>query len=254
MRRWSRRCGCSTTRSTPRSPTRASIALTASRWTRPTRAWASSPRARATSTCCRRSTTSASTQGTPAMIARVIAARIAKFYTSPIVEARLKFLEAKEAALARPRAKVARIPYFCSGCPHNTSTRVPEGSKALAGIGCHYMAIWIRPDETMTFTQMGGEGAPWIGIAPFTQMKHVFANLGDGTYFHSGLLAIRAAVAANVNITYKILFNDAVAMTGGQPVDGSLNVPMITRQVAAEGAKRVVGVADEAEKYESVTD
>jgi len=190
---------------------------------------------------------------TPAMIARVIAARIAKFYTSPIVEARLKFLEAKEAALARPRAKVARIPYFCSGCPHNTSTRVPEGSKALAGIGCHYMAIWIRPDETMTFTQMGGEGAPWIGIAPFTEMKHVFANLGDGTYFHSGLLAIRAAVAANVNITYKILFNDAVAMTGGQPVDGSLNVPMITRQVAAEGAKRVVVVTDQPEKYEGVS-
>src|SRR5260221_394809 len=191
---------------------------------------------------------------TPAMIARVIAARIAKFYTSPIVEARLKFLEAKEAALARPRAKVARIPYFCSGCPHNTSTRVPEGSKALAGIGCHYMAIWIRPDETMTFTQMGGEGAPWIGIQPFTETKHVFANLGDGTYFHSGVLAIRAACAANVNITYKILFNDAVAMTGGQPVDGHLSVPMITRQVAAEGAKRVVVVTDEPEKYEGVTD
>jgi len=113
-----------------------------------------------------------------------------------VIQARLKFLEAKEAALARPRDKIARIPYFCSGCPHNTSTRVPEGSKALAGIGCHYMAIWIRPDETMTFTQMGGEGVPWIGIAPFTETKHVFANLGDGTYFHSGLLAIRAAVAA----------------------------------------------------------
>ena len=151
------------------------------------------------------------------MIARVIAQRIGKFHTSKIVEARLKFIEAKEAELARPRDKVARIPYFCSGCPHNTSTRVPEGSKALAGIGCHYMAIWIRPEQTMTFTQMGGEGAPWIGIAPFTDTKHVFANLGDGTYFHSGLLAIRAAAAANVNITYKILFNDAVAMTGGQP-------------------------------------
>src|SRR5260221_1814074 len=191
---------------------------------------------------------------TPAMIARVIAARIAKFYTSPIVEARLKFLEAKEAALARPPAKVARIPYFCSGCPHNTSTPVPEGSKALAGIGCHYMAIWIRPEETMTFTQMGGEGVPWIGIAPFTETKHVFANLGDGTYFHSGLLAIRAAAAANVNITYKILFNDAVAMTGGQPVDGELTVPMVTRQVLAEGVKKVVVVTDEPEKYKHVTD
>ena len=186
---------------------------------------------------------------TPAMVGRVIARRIAKFYTSPIIEARLKFLEAKEAALAQPRAKVARIPYFCSGCPHNTSTRVPEGSKALAGIGCHYMAIWIRPEETMTFTQMGGEGAPWIGIAPFTETKHVFANLGDGTYYHSGLLAIRAAVAANVNLTYKILFNDAVAMTGGQAHDGPLTVPMITRQVAAEGVKRVVVVSDEPEKF-----
>jgi indolepyruvate ferredoxin oxidoreductase len=191
---------------------------------------------------------------TPAMIARVIAQRIGKFHTSETITARLKFLEAKEAALARPRAKVARIPYFCSGCPHNTSTRVPEGSKALAGIGCHYMAIWIRPEQTMTFTQMGGEGVPWVGIAPFTETKHMFANLGDGTYFHSGLLAVRAAAAANVNLTYKILFNDAVAMTGGQPVDGQLTVPMVTRQVLAEGAKRVVVVTDEPEKYESVTD
>ena len=189
---------------------------------------------------------------TPAMIARVIAKRIAKFHTSPIIEARMKFIAAKEAELARPRAKVARIPYFCSGCPHNTSTRVPEGSQALAGIGCHYMAIWVRPEETMTFTQMGGEGAPWIGIQPFTETKHVFANLGDGTYFHSGLLAVRAAASANVNITYKILFNDAVAMTGGQPVDGQLTVPMIVAQVLAEGVKRVVVVSDDTEKYKDV--
>ncbi len=186
---------------------------------------------------------------TPAMVARVIAQRIAKFHTSPIVEARLRFIEAKEAELARPRAKVARIPYFCSGCPHNTSTRVPEGSKALAGIGCHYMAIWIRPEETMTFTQMGGEGVPWVGIAPFSDTQHVFANLGDGTYFHSGALALRQAIAAGVNITYKILFNDAVAMTGGQPVDGQLSVPMIVRQALAEGARRVVVVSDEPEKH-----
>jgi indolepyruvate ferredoxin oxidoreductase len=189
---------------------------------------------------------------TPAMIARVIAQRIAKFHTSSIIEARLKFLEAKEAALASPRAKVARIPYYCSGCPHNTSTRVPEGSKALAGIGCHYMAIWIRPEETMTFTQMGGEGVPWVGIQPFTETKHVFANLGDGTYFHSGLLAIRAAVSANVNLTYKILYNDAVAMTGGQPADGPLSVPIIARQVAAEGVKKVVVVTDDTGKYRGV--
>jgi len=191
---------------------------------------------------------------TPAMIARVIARRIAKFHTSKVIDARLKFIESKEAELARPRAKVARIPYFCSGCPHNTSTRVPEGSKALAGIGCHYMAIWIRPEETMTFTQMGGEGVSWVGIAPFTDTKHVFANLGDGTYFHSGLLAVRAAAAANVNITYKILFNDAVAMTGGQPVDGQLTVPMITRQVLAEGVKKVVVVTDDPSKYDQVAD
>ena len=131
---------------------------------------------------------------------------------------------------------------------------MPEGSKALAGIGCHYMATWIRPEQTMTFTQMGGEGVPWVGIQPFTEMKHVFANLGDGTYFHSGLLAIRAAVGANVNMTYKILFNDAVAMTGGQPVDGSLTVPMVTRQVAAEGVKRIAIVTDEPEKYAGVAD
>ena len=190
---------------------------------------------------------------TPAMIGRVIARRLARFHTSPIIEARLKFLEAKEAALARPRNKVARIPYFCSGCPHNTSTHVPEGSQALAGIGCHYMAIWIRPEETMTFTQMGGEGAPWIGIQPFSETKHVFANLGDGTYFHSGILAVRAAVAAGVNITYKILFNDAVAMTGGQPVDGQLTVPMVVAQVTAEGAKRVVVVSDDTAKYMGTT-
>lgn len=190
---------------------------------------------------------------TPAMIARVIAKRIAKFHTSKIIEARMKFIQDKEAALAKPRPSAKRIPYFCSGCPHNTSTKVPEGSKALAGIGCHYMAVWIRPEETMTFTQMGGEGVPWVGIQPFTDTKHVFANLGDGTYFHSGLLAIRAAVGAKVNITYKILFNDAVAMTGGQPVDGPLNVPMITQQVHAEGVKRIVVVTDEPEKYQGVT-
>ncbi len=189
---------------------------------------------------------------TPAMIARVIAKRIARFYTSKIVEARLKFIEDKEAALERPRAKMSRVPTFCSGCPHNTSTKVPEGSKALAGIGCHYMATWIRPEETMTFTQMGGEGVPWVGIQPFTETKHIFANLGDGTYYHSGLLAIRAAIAAKVNITYKILFNDAVAMTGGQPIDGPLTVPMITQQVHSEGVGKVVVVTDEPEKYQGV--
>src|SRR4029077_9555152 len=142
----------------------------------------------------------------------------------------------------------SRTPYFCSGCPHNTSTKVPQGSRALAGIGCHYLAQFMDR-STATFTQMGGEGAPWIGQAPFTETPHVFANLGDGTYTHSGVLAIRAAVAAKVNITYKLLFNDAVAMTGGQPIDGGLTVPRLTRQLAAEGVGRIVVVTDEPDKY-----
>ena len=141
-----------------------------------------------------------------------------------------------------------RTPYFCSGCPHNTSTRVPEGSIAKAGIGCHYMAQWMDR-STMGYTQMGGEGANWVGEAPFSRRRHVFQNIGDGTYYHSGLLAIRAAIAAGVNITFKILYNDAVAMTGGQSVDGPLSVPQITREVAAEGACRVVVVTDEPAKY-----
>ena len=185
---------------------------------------------------------------TPAGIARVVAARIGNFYTSPTIKQRLEFLERKEKMLEGPRPGITRIPYFCAGCPHNTSTRVPDGSTAVAGIGCHYMALWMDR-KTETFTQMGGEGANWIGQAPFVERDHVFVNLGDGTYFHSGLLAIRAAVAAGVNITYKILFNDAVAMTGGQPMDGPLDVPRITRQVAAEGVKRVVVVSDEPTKY-----
>ncbi len=146
----------------------------------------------------------------------------------------------------------SRTPTFCSGCPHNTSTRVPEGSRALAGIGCHFMATWKPGRNTSTFTQMGGEGVPWIGQAPFTETKHVFANLGDGTYFHSGSLAIRAAVAAKVNITYKILYNDAVAMTGGQPIDGTLTVPQIVDQMKAEGVAKIVVVTDEPEKYDAL--
>jgi indolepyruvate ferredoxin oxidoreductase len=144
-----------------------------------------------------------------------------------------------------------RTPYFCPGCPHNTSTRVPEGSHALAGIGCHYMAQWMDRDNAR-YTQMGGEGASWVGEAPFSKRAHVFQNVGDGTYFHSGLLAIRAAIAAGVNITFKVLYNDAVAMTGGQGVDGPLDVPMVTRQVHAEGARRVVVVTDEPDKYAGV--
>ncbi|HWA45269.1 MAG TPA: indolepyruvate ferredoxin oxidoreductase family protein [Hypericibacter adhaerens] len=186
---------------------------------------------------------------TPAMIARVLARRIKRFYDSPRIEERLAFLETKEKALEGYKPAIRRIAYFCSGCPHNTSTRVPEGSRALAGIGCHYMAQWMDRD-TQTFTQMGGEGATWIGQAPFSKTPHVFQNLGDGTYFHSGSLAIRAAIGAGVNITYKLLYNDAVAMTGGQHVDGPLDVPQVTRQLAAEGVGRICLVTDQPELYE----
>lgn len=143
---------------------------------------------------------------------------------------------------------VQRTPYFCSGCPHNTSTKVPEGSRALAGIGCHYL-VQRMDRNTATYTHMGGEGANWIGQAPYVPTKHVFQNLGDGTYFHSGLLAIRAAVAAKVNITYKILYNDAVAMTGGQTHDGALDPQRISHQVRAEGVQRIAVVSDDIAKY-----
>ena len=142
-----------------------------------------------------------------------------------------------------------RPAFYCSGCPHNTSTKVPEGSLALAGIGCHVMATSIYPEMNKLTTHMGGEGAPWIGQAAFSELPHVFQNLGDGTYFHSGYLAIRAAQAAKVNITYKILYNDAVAMTGGQPVDGLITVPMMTQQVAAEGIARIALVTEDLSRY-----
>jgi indolepyruvate ferredoxin oxidoreductase len=148
-----------------------------------------------------------------------------------------------------PEAAV-RIPYFCPGCPHNSSTVVPQGSRAYAGIGCHYMAHWMDR-STEGFTQMGGEGTNWIGEAPFSKTPHVFQNLGDGTYIHSGSLAIRAARAAGVNMTFKVLYNDAVAMTGGQTLEGGTTVGMIVRQVLAEGVEKVVVVTDEPEKYPS---
>jgi indolepyruvate ferredoxin oxidoreductase len=182
-----------------------------------------------------------------AQIAQVIAARIQRFFSSPAIEARLAMLKQGEPSPGSPAA-MQRLPYFCSGCPHNTSTRVPEGSRAMAGIGCHYMALWMDR-STSTFTQMGGEGVTWIGQAPFTDTRHVFQNIGDGTYFHSGLLAIRAAVAAGVNITFKLLNNNAVAMTGGQPVDGELTVPQIARQVDAEGVRRIAVVSDDPEAF-----
>lgn len=191
----------------------------------------------------------------PALIARAIAQRLRPFPLPEDIRARIEahiaVLDAREKAQTQVSTAIERKPWFCSGCPHNTSTRVPEGSRAMAGIGCHYMSIWMDR-RTETFSHMGGEGAAWIGQQHFTREKHVFVNLGDGTYFHSGILAIRAAVAAKANITYKILFNDAVAMTGGQPVDGSLSVPMIVAQVAAEGVSRIVIVTDEPEKYKGI--
>ncbi len=190
---------------------------------------------------------------TPSMIARVIAARIDRFFTSPRIQERLAFLEAKEKTLAQLPVSIERTPHFCSGCPHNTSTRVPEGSRAVAGIGCHYMVNWMDR-STSTFTHMGGEGVPWVGQAPFTEERHIFANLGDGTYFHSGSMAIRQAVAAQVPITYKILYNDAVAMTGGQPIDGALSVPQIVRQLQGEGIDRIVVVTDGSERSYSAAD
>ena len=188
----------------------------------------------------------------PSLIAKSIATRLERLGLPTDVMAtineRIRVIDGKEQEAAKPRLTVDRKPWFCSGCPHNTSTRVPEGSRALAGIGCHYMAMWMDRN-TDTFTQMGGEGVSWIGQMHFSNDRHVFVNLGDGTYFHSGLLAIRASIAAGANVTYKILFNDAVAMTGGQPVDGVLTVPMVAQQVIAEGAKKVLLVSDEPQKY-----
>ncbi len=190
---------------------------------------------------------------TPTQIARALAKRILHLHPHEQLQVRLGMLEAQLGCKQQFSNLMDRVPHYCSGCPHNTSTKVPEGSRALAGIGCHYMAAWIYP-RTETFSQMGGEGVAWVGQAPFTETRHVFANLGDGTYFHSGLLAIRAAVAAKVPITYKILYNDAVAMTGGQPVDGSLTVSQISRQLAAEGVQRIVVVSDDPDRYRDVHD
>jgi len=181
---------------------------------------------------------------TPSMVARAIGKRLIQFYDSPAIRQRLEFLDAKEARLKQTPAAMTRTPYFCSGCPHNSSTKEPRGSIAHAGIGCHYMVRWMDRN-TELFTQMGGEGASWIGQAPFTETRHIFQNIGDGTYFHSGILAIRAAIAAGVNITYKILYNDAVAMTGGQHVDGSLTLGQIVSQVRAEGVERIAVVAED---------
>ena len=181
-------------------------------------------------------------------IAICIGERLLRFTPNEELAARVARLKEAQRILSETQDVAVRTPYFCSGCPHNSSTVVPEGSRAYAGIGCHYMVQWMDR-STSGFTQMGGEGANWIGEAPFSKRPHVFQNIGDGTYNHSGSLAIRAALGAGVNVTYKILFNDAVAMTGGQKNDGSLTVPQIAQQVAAEGVKRIAVVTDEPQKY-----
>jgi len=197
---------------------------------------------------------------TPAIIAKAIAKRLKKLGVDSDViarmDARLAVVDARERQLAALTVDTGeRAPWFCSGCPHNTSTRVPDGSRAMAGIGCHYMSVWMDR-STSTFSQMGGEGVAWVGQAPFTTDGHVFANLGDGTYFHSGLLAIRQSIAAGVNITYKVLYNDAVAMTGGQQVgerpEGH-SVLQIMQSLLAEGVSKLVIVTDQPEKYEGTT-
>ncbi len=184
----------------------------------------------------------------PNVIALAIGERINAYARSPEIEARLKTIRAHEVRKAELTDLAVRVPHFCSGCPHNTSTKVPEGMRAYAGIGCHIMVTWMGRN-TGTFTHMGAEGTNWIGEAPFSKRDHIFQNLGDGTYNHSGSLAIRAARIAGVNITYKILFNDAVAMTGGQANDGGLDPAMIARQVRAEGVLRIAVVSDEPGKY-----
>ncbi len=183
---------------------------------------------------------------------RVIATRLLAFDLPADLKRRitekLDFYTERHDRKTSHLAPVARTAHFCSGCPHNTSTKVPDGSRAFAGIGCHFMSLWMDR-KTETYTHMGGEGVPWVGTSPFTDEKHVFVNLGDGTYFHSGVMAIRQAVASKANITYKVLYNDAVAMTGGQKIDGSLTVPELAAQLKAEGVKELWLVSDEIEKY-----
>jgi len=184
----------------------------------------------------------------PFEIASVLVARFGLEGLSARTKQRLESLQRRAGRQVRNESGMARVPYFCSGCPHNSSTKVPEGSMAMAGIGCHTLAINMERN-TKTFTHMGAEGATWVGANHFTDMPHVFQNLGDGTYFHSGYMAIRHAIATNTTITYKILYNDAVAMTGGQPHDGNVRPWTISQQVHAEGVRRIALVSDEPGKY-----
>ncbi|QOV96414.1 indolepyruvate ferredoxin oxidoreductase family protein [Novosphingobium sp. ES2-1] len=193
----------------------------------------------------------------PASVMRAIRARLLASDLDAAFRARIERAEATSAAaeVIASAAGLMRAPSFCAGCPHNTSTNVPEGSVAMGGIGCHGLATWLPERRTITLYHMGGEGAAWIGQAPFSDIDHIFQNLGDGTYFHSGLLAIRACVTANVNITYKILLNGAIAMTGGQPIegesfDGSVSAPHVVNQLHAEGVKKIAVVSDDPARHD----
>lgn len=179
---------------------------------------------------------------TPALIARVLHRWLGPIHRTAAMDAWVGYLGSVDEELARPRSNVIRSPYFCSGCPHNTSTKVPAGSKQLAGIGCHWM-VNLMDRDVVTYPQMGGEGANWAGAAHFLNDEHIFVNIGDGTWYHSGTLAIRQAVASGVNITYKILYNDAVAMTGGQPVDGPISVAQITHELRGEAVSTIAVVS-----------
>ena len=191
-----------------------------------------------------------------ASLASSLTERLLRLNLNPEIAAMLRakadWFNGRQATQMQAVSPVTRTPYFCSGCPHNTSTKVPEGSRAMAGIGCHFMALWMDR-STETFTHMGGEGVPWVGVAPFTNENHIFANIGDGTYFHSGSLAIRQAVASKANITYKVLYNDAVAMTGGQRHDGDLSPQQVTFQLHAEGIREIYLVSENPHSYPAST-
>lgn len=183
----------------------------------------------------------------PLQLAGIVAARLDRAISGLDLTSRAKRLLDESAGIIEISG-ASRTPYFCSGCPHNTSTKIPEGSQALAGIGCHFMVNWMDRDSE-GLIQMGGEGINWVTRSMFNGGRHIFQNLGDGTFYHSGSLAIRQAFAAKTNITFKILFNDAVAMTGGQPVDGPISVERVAHSVRAEGIERIALVSDEPENF-----
>jgi indolepyruvate ferredoxin oxidoreductase len=182
-------------------------------------------------------------------LARLIGERLLGLGDNPVVREALARLEQQDKAVQKKSLPTMRTPYFCAGCPHARSTRLPDGSRALAGIGCHSLSMWVPGSNTLTLCQMGGEGATWIGLEPYVETPHIFQNMGDGTYYHSGLLAIRAAIAAGSSITYKILYNSAVAMTGGQPVEGAPDVNAIAWQMYGEGVRKITVVAENPERH-----